>query len=140
MAKNKVKIENSEVEVPPGYLTLKEAASLTDYTPDYIGQLVRAGKIEGKQVYSSVAWVTSEDSLRQYLALKGKDLHGPHEAIVAELPELARPLLYVVIGCAVMLLVILLHIFSITIDRALTASLDVTPESTPTTSVVPTTL
>jgi hypothetical protein len=32
-----------------GYLTLKEASDLYGYSPDYIGQLIRKGKINGKQ-------------------------------------------------------------------------------------------
>lgn len=121
MAKNKDIIKNPDLDIPEGYLTLKEASELTDYTPDYIGQLVRAGKIEGRQVYSNVSWVTSESSLRSYLSQKGKEIDLP-SAPVADLPEFARPLLYIVIGCTVMFLIILLHVFSLTIDRAISQS------------------
>lgn len=125
MAKNKEKVQSTDLSIPEGYLTLKEAAELTEYTPDYLGQLVRAGKLEGKQVYSNVAWVTSESSLREYLAQKGKDMPALQgSGLPVELPDFARPLLYIVIGCAVMLLIILIHIVSISVDRALTSALE----------------
>ena len=53
---------------PEGYITLKEASELFGYSPDYIGQLIRKGKIEGKQVYANVAWMTTKNSLDEYLA------------------------------------------------------------------------
>lgn len=125
MAKNNDKSKVSDIAIPDGYLTLKEAAELTEYTPDYLGQLLRAGKIEGRQVYSNVAWVTRESSLREYLAQKGKDLPPiENHALPIDLPDLARPLLYIVIGCAVMLLVILIHILSLSVDRALSATFE----------------
>jgi hypothetical protein len=54
------------------YITLKEAGEISGYSPDYVGQLIRRGKLEGKQVYANVAWVTTKDALRGYLAEKGK--------------------------------------------------------------------
>lgn len=123
MAKNKDKIDTSGTDIPLGYLTLKEAAERTEYTPDYIGQLIRAGKIEGKQVYSNVAWVANETSLRSYLDSRGKDSRSFSEsATITNFPEYLRPLLYTVIGCSVIFLVILVHVLSVTIDRAMTSS------------------
>lgn len=58
-------IEEKKLE---GYITLKEASELFGYSPDYIGQLIRKGKIEGKQVYANVAWMTTKDALDEYLA------------------------------------------------------------------------
>ena len=55
-----------------GYITLKEAAELADYTPDYVGQLIRAGKIKGEQVYCSVAWVTTKEEVEAYLQNKAR--------------------------------------------------------------------
>lgn len=132
MAKNKDIIDSAASEIPTGYVTLKEAASLTDYTPDYIGQLVRAGKIEGRQVYSNVAWVASEESLQKYLAAKGKDAPELAHAHEFDLPDFARPLLYLVILCSAMLLIILIHVFSVTIDRAISSSFDETTTDIPT--------
>ena len=128
MAKNKDFQKSSEIDIPLGFLTLKEAADKTEYTPDYIGQLIRAGKIEGKQVYSSVAWVANESSLKQYLATRGKDgsFSGDTSAF-AQLPEYLRPLLYLVIVASIVFIVILLHVLSVAIDKALSRSYEETP-------------
>ena len=58
--------------IEKGYITLREAAEFANYTPDYVGQLIRAGKIKGEQVYSNVAWVTTEDEIQAYLSDKGR--------------------------------------------------------------------
>lgn len=103
------------------YLTLKEAAALTDYTPDYIGQLIRAGKIEGFQVYTNVSWVTTEAAIRSYLASKGKQ----DRAAADEHPWYRNPhfyfesALYLMIVCLVCLLLFLLYVFAVTADKAL---------------------
>lgn len=131
MAKNKDKNDNAGNDIPNGYLTLKEAAERTEYTPDYIGQLIRAGKIEGKQIYSNVAWVANETSLRSYLDSRGKESNfSPESATLAQLPDYLRPLLYVVIGCSVIFLVILVHVLSVTIDKAITGSFQDKADST----------
>ncbi len=49
------------------YITLKEASKMTGYSPDYLGQLIRKGKLEGKQVYLNVAWMTTERAVKDYL-------------------------------------------------------------------------
>jgi hypothetical protein len=41
------------------YITLKEAAKISGYASDYIGQLIRRGKLPGKQIYCTVAWMTT---------------------------------------------------------------------------------
>lgn len=110
-------------EEKSNYLTLKEAAQLTDYTADYIGQLIRQGKIEGFQVYTNVSWVTTEKAVREYVEGKGKsegrerDLvwyHDPHTYL--------RATLYLVIGCLGMLLVGVIALFALAIDRHLSES------------------
>jgi hypothetical protein len=47
-------------------ISLKEAAKLTGYSADYIGQLIRSGKIPGKQVYMNVAWMTTAEAILEY--------------------------------------------------------------------------
>lgn len=54
------------------YISLKQAAELSGYSADYVGQLIREGKIHGKQVFSNVAWVTTERAIREYVDDKGK--------------------------------------------------------------------
>ena len=51
-----------------GFITLKEASERFGYAPDYIGQLIRKGKIEGKQVYANVAWMTTPEAIEEYLS------------------------------------------------------------------------
>jgi hypothetical protein len=55
-----------------GYISLKEASERFGYSQDYIGQLIRKGKIEGKLVYSHVAWVTTPEAVEAYIA-RGKE-------------------------------------------------------------------
>ena len=54
------------------HITLKQAAEISGYSSDYIGQLIRQGKIAGKQVYYNTAWVTTEEEVRKYLVTKAK--------------------------------------------------------------------
>jgi|GEM_PF-2953995 len=61
-----------KINIKEKYITLKQAALLSGYSSDYIGQLIRQGKIAGKQVYNSVAWVTTDEEIRRYLHLKEK--------------------------------------------------------------------
>ena len=49
------------------YISLKEAGKISGYSADYVGQLIRSGKLEGKQVFSNVAWMTTEEALQKYL-------------------------------------------------------------------------
>ena len=47
-------------------ISLREAAEMTGYSSDYIGQLIRSGKLPGKQVFSNVSWVTTKEALLEY--------------------------------------------------------------------------
>lgn len=49
------------------FITLKEASKISGYSPDYLGQLIRKGKLAGKQVYLNVAWMTTEEAVQEYL-------------------------------------------------------------------------
>lgn len=108
-------------------ITLKEASELTGYSPDYLGQLIRQGKLPGKQVYSSVAWVTTEDAVRTYMAAAkpgaGKvlfeDTWGPED--LARLYIYAGRALAVVLACTALLL---FHIFSVTADHFIASKVE----------------
>jgi hypothetical protein len=54
------------MEQEKGLITLKEAASISGYSADYIGQLIRAGKISGKQVYTNITWMTTAEAVMEY--------------------------------------------------------------------------
>ena len=47
-------------------IALKEASKISGYNPDYIGQLIRSGKIPGKQVYCNIAWMTTAEAIFAY--------------------------------------------------------------------------
>ena len=69
-------------EKKAGYITLKEAGERFGYSQDYLGQLIRKGKLEGKLVYSHVAWVTTPEAVEEYLAQnKKKKQHTEEEKI-----------------------------------------------------------
>lgn len=105
------------------YITLKEAAEMSDYTADYIGQLIRAGKIEGYQVYTNVAWVTTEAAVKTYLESKGKEMRSdPMHARAARISQSVRYTLYGVICILGLLLAILLYIAIVRFDHAVTES------------------
>jgi hypothetical protein len=121
MAKNNEKSNIADVETENGFLTLKQASEITNYSPDYIGQLIREGKIEGKQVYSSVSWLASADSLDSYMSGKARKVVNSTESPDG-IPDFFRPLLYTIIVCAGLFLFILLHVFSVTLDRVFSTS------------------
>lgn len=54
------------------FISLKEAAKISGYSSDYIGQLIRSGKILGKQVYYNIAWMTTAKAVLEY---KQKEKH-----------------------------------------------------------------
>ena len=101
-----------------GFLTLKEAAELANYTPDYVGQLIRAGKIRGEQVYSNLAWVTTEEEIRAYLQDKGRTA-APAVATSVFLPTVLKFLLYAIITLIAAVLLFLQYILYVSIDTKL---------------------
>ena len=102
-----------------GYITLKEAAELANYSPDYIGQLIRAGKIRGEQVYSNVAWVTTEDEIQAYLADKGRSVAeaDTHPDIFSH--PLFKYSLYISIALIAVVLLFLQYVLYVSIDTHL---------------------
>lgn len=54
------------------FITLKEAAKISGYSADYLGQLIRGGKLPGKQIFSNVSWVTTEEAVVAYMKSGGK--------------------------------------------------------------------
>ncbi|MCX6712850.1 MAG: hypothetical protein NTY66_01430, partial [Candidatus Vogelbacteria bacterium] len=54
----------------PDFLSLKEASKRSGYNQDYIGQLIRGGKVEARRVGKS--WLVSRHSLVAYLSSIGR--------------------------------------------------------------------
>lgn len=123
-----------------GYITLKEASERFGYAPDYIGQLIRKGKIEGKQVYANVAWVTTEEAMEAYKAEASERRAAkaePHpsrtfdtslaDLVLALSVKLFSPrmthviaiLLRLITALLVLILVVAFYLLSVAFDRAL---------------------
>jgi hypothetical protein len=102
-----------------GYITLKEAAELANYTPDYVGQLIRAGKIRGEQVYSNVAWVTTEDEINSYLQNKGRMVAAESNVTGVFAHQFFKFLLYMIIAAIAAVLLCLQYILYVSIDTKL---------------------
>ena len=114
-------------------ITLKEASTISGYAPDYIGQLIRKGKIPGKQVYHAVAWMTTENAVREYIeknldgrddSLKGRIRYAAKDTrlLILGWVDSTKPLkliLYVTIGLTIVFTLILFYILSVVIDKAL---------------------
>ncbi len=110
------------------YISLREAAAIAGYTPDYVGQLIRSGKIPGKQVFANVAWMTTEEAVRSYAGQKkgknsGKDVIAPtiFETLQREIdsPRIVKRLSIALIVMSVAFMLLLFYIFSTSLDQRL---------------------
>jgi hypothetical protein len=50
----------------PKYISLKQAARISGYSSDYIGYLIRTGKISGKPTYTNIVWQTTVEEVLNY--------------------------------------------------------------------------
>jgi hypothetical protein len=113
-------------------ISLKEAAEISGYAPDYIGQLIRKGKIPGKQVYHNVAWMTTEEAIREYV--KGNSLNESGTELKGSIRERARKLrfayfsenqtmklaqfaMYFILAILVASLIFLLYVFAANLEK-----------------------
>lgn len=113
----------------PKYISLKEIAEISGYTPDYIGQLIRSGKLPGKQIYTNVSWVTTEEDLRAYLERKRAGKAAPASArLIGLLPERFRHIeparaldiaLYVTVGFLLCFVIVLFYVLATSLERHL---------------------
>lgn len=111
------------------YISLREAAAMSGYTPDYVGQLIRSGKLPGKQVFANVAWMTTEDAIREYMDKKRGSSLPTKGAVSAsfmdtlqreiESPRLVRRLSIALIVVSVAFLMLVFYIFSTSLDQRL---------------------
>lgn len=112
------------------FLTLKEASEISGYAPDYIGQLIRIGKLTGKQIYCNVAWVTTEDAIRKYMEeeqckSKGfltRKLYQAQAELAHPTKHLSKTLklvLYPSIITLILFIVFLFYIFSVNLEKKL---------------------
>ena len=109
------------------YISLKEAAKMSGYSSDYVGQLIRSGKLSGKQVFSSVVWMTTEEAMLQYLQKEKKSKnsvstsYGLKDIIFTSegLARLYSVVTWAVIGIFVLFIVLLVSVFSVSIDHSI---------------------
>lgn len=106
------------------YISMKEASALSGYTADYVGQLIRSGKLSGKQVFSHVAWMTTEDALEEYID-KNKKGNTPvvasnwieKIATSVDLPLVYKVILGLTITLAATFILFLIYILSVSFDK-----------------------
>lgn len=110
------------------FITLREAAELSGYSSDYIGQLIRSGKLEGKQVFSNVSWVTTRDAVIEY-SLKEKKSAQDVKTRKSEkfAVEVLIGRMYTVLGWAVVVVLsvvalVLIYIFAVSVDHKINAN------------------
>lgn len=123
--------------VEKGYITLKEAAKIANYSPDYVGQLIRGGKIRGEQVYASTAWVTTTDEVLAYMDNKQRDVSKTSWSlrnIVTLKLSSSVPLYFFIALCTIFILlmqyILYTSIFLSTADISDTISQDINQEMT----------
>ena len=110
------------------YISLREAAAIAGYTPDYMGQLIRSGKLQGKQVFANVAWMTTEEAVRGYVEQKkgrqaqkeatGQTLMQSFQREI-ESPRIVKRLSIALIILSVAFMLLLFYIFSTSLDQRL---------------------
>lgn len=109
-------------------ITLKEASELSGYTPDYIGQLIRQGKLPGKQVFSSVSWVTTEDAILDYVKNVKGGLSEDGLSKGKLTPEFLSSIYilsnWVLIGVLGLTALFLFFLFSVTADHYISARVE----------------
>ncbi len=106
------------------YISLKEAAALSGYSADYVGQLIRSGKLEGKQIFLNVAWMTTEEAIQEYLQKqkKGSTPTSPLLKIKERLLSVGfiftyRVVLWIAIVVLVAFALLLIYVSSVSIDH-----------------------
>ena len=107
------------------YISLKEAAELSGYSADYVGQLIRQGKLPGKQVFLNVAWMTTKEALEDYMHKGNKNAEAPtkfsdiREKIMSSrmLSASFRAVVWVAIAIFAVFIMLLFYILSVTIDH-----------------------
>lgn len=103
-----------------GYITLKEAAEIANYTPDYVGQLIRGGKIKGEQVYANVAWVTTHGEVEAYLKDKNRTVSEEESSVFfAMFHQVSSYFLYTLIALCAVALLFMQYVLYVSIDAGL---------------------
>ena len=114
------------------YITLKEAAALSGYSSDYVGQLIRNGKIRGKRIYANPVWMTTEHDILSYLELNrsdglsgngsGRSIYNHFRSLGTklrselEIVKLYKGVLYLAITSSLIFSLFVFYVFSVNFD------------------------
>ena len=97
---------------------------MSGYTADYVGQLIRRGKLPGKQVFSNVAWMTTEEAIQEYMELNNKSSAqaaplGLKDKIAeaVDLETIYKVILGATIGLVAAFMLFLGYILSVSIEK-----------------------
>ena len=110
------------------HISLKEAAEISGYSQDYLGQLIRKGKLPGKKVYVNVAWMTTSEDLQRYMkgskngnggTKKGTGKKAVASANAAKARSVMHPGLYFLAGFLGAAVFALFYILSVNVDSRL---------------------
>ena len=69
-------------------ITLEEASKMTPYTADYLGQLIRKGRLEAWK--EKGRWRTTKIAVEEYMLKVAEESFQHHEVLVEKIPELAK--------------------------------------------------
>jgi hypothetical protein len=83
------------------YISLKQAGHISGYHPDYIGALIRSGKVKGKKIGKN--WMVSESDVRAHFSRKH---YAPISKVFSTKKRLAR-----IVTIAIFIFVIIAGIY-----------------------------
>lgn len=72
------------MESEKNLISLKDASKISGYSADYIGQLIRSGKIPGKQVYTGIAWMTTAEAVIAYKNKENSETENESNDIIGK--------------------------------------------------------
>lgn len=109
------------------YISLKEAGEISGLAPDYVGQLIRSGKLPGKQVFSNIAWVTTKEAVEAYVKKSPQSKKKPFNTTrisstllaTSGIDVLYKVLVFFVLAVCVAFLLLLLYVFAVSADKAI---------------------
>ncbi|MBD3208149.1 MAG: DUF2341 domain-containing protein, partial [Candidatus Nealsonbacteria bacterium] len=69
-------------------IDLKEAAAISGYHPDYIGSLLREGRIAGKKIETQSSWQVAREEIKRYKKSTDKHLSERDRTSLLSLPQI----------------------------------------------------
>lgn len=101
-------------------ITLKQAAELTGYAPDYVGQLIRKGRLYGKQVYRDVVWMTTEKAVQDYINGENSVQKAKTNFLTARVFKILSWALYGVLGILIIFFIYISYVGAVSWDERVT--------------------